>query len=174
MHSFLDIFYGIIFEPVNTFSNFDNKKDYKLLFLILILLSVFNLLSQNFISSFFSILFYSIFSAFFIDFLARIFMKNSNFFKLLILFITSFIPYIFIPPLFLLKNSYQIFENFAVLLMFALFFWTIILQIIAISKTYNIEYKNSFYLLFIPFLGMILYLLWIFDFGSKIFNFLIF
>lgn len=181
MNNIIKIFYGTLIEPVNTFRNIGEIKNYKIPFFILCLISLFtllliqNVLPTDFISIYITntvnLIIYWVFLTFFIDLIAKTFTQKSEYSRLLSLLSFSLIPLIFIAPLKLLKNSFGIFINIADILLICVWIWTICLQVIAISEAYNIPRGNAIWVLFIPFIGTILYIIWTIDFFSKIFQF---
>ena len=179
--SISEIFYGILFAPSETFKNFSYEKPYKLPVLLVMLASMFLLLlgNENFtlmtifvwVGKTVGLATYWIFFAFFVDLMARMFNLDGNFSKLLTLTSLTFVPWIFIAPLKLLKNSHPALGEISIILLLGVWFWTVALQILAVSETYNIPRKNAIIILLLPFLGWILYFIWMIDFFVKLFQF---
>ena len=117
-----------------------------------------------------SIAFYWIFFSFFVDIMARMFNINGKYSKILTLMAYSFMPWIFLAPLKLLKNFFFISDIIATVMVLGIWMWTIALQMLAISETYEIPRKNAIIILFIPFIGTILYFIWVADFFMKLFQ----
>ncbi len=183
MNNLTESFFNILFNPVETFKNFESEKPYKLPLIIVITASFFLsllFLSQtelstlsifSFIYKGFWLVIYWLFFCFFIDLMARIFMRQGYFAKLLTLTSLSFVPWIFLAPLKLLKNAGAFASTIALILIFGVWIWTFALQILAISETYSIHRKNAIIIFLIPFLGSILYLIWLVDFFNKLAQF---
>lgn len=178
MNNILNIFYGILFNPVETMKSFSYEKWYKMPAFLMLLASLFLLILTNtnydlgtlflFFSKTTNLLIYWIFFAFFVDLLAKIFQSQSHFEKLLSLTSLAYIPWIFLAPLKLLKSTN--FSSLAVILILGVWLWTVILQILAISETYDISRKKAIIVMFIPFIASILYWVWSVDFFVKIFQ----
>lgn len=173
--------YGILFHPVETFKNAYTEKPYKFPLCIVLFSALFlTILGEDDLGiGFFSvysakiagIAFYWIFFSFFVDLLARMFNIAGKYSKLLTLMSYSFMPWIFLAPLKLLKNFSAPTEVLSMILLLGVWFWTIALQMLAISETYSIPRKNAIIILFIPFIGTILYFMWVADFFIKLFQF---
>ena len=178
MNNILNIFYGILFNPVETMRSFSCEKSYKTPVFIMLLASLFLLILINtnydfgtlflFFSKTINLFLCWIFFVFFVDLMAKIFQNQSHFGKLLSLTSLAYIPWIFLAPLKLLKNTN--FSSLAVILILCVWLWTVILQILAISETYGISRKKAIIVMFIPFVASILYLVWSVDFFVKIFQ----
>ena len=174
----LELFYNILFHPSETFKNAETSKPYKLpLFIVLFAAIFLTILSGNknennliflYILQSINLIIYWLFFSFFVDLAARMFGIENKFNKLLTLISFSFIPWIFLAPLKLLKNS--VFSDVATILILFVWFWTIALQMLGISETYNIPRKNAIIILLLPFLGTILYFTWLTDFFVKLFQ----
>ncbi len=181
MNNFAEIFYNILFHPVIAFREFSYDKPYKLPLLLVFLISIFLLLLNEDSFSFatllvfffqsFNLIVYWLFFAFFVDLIAKMFNLAGNYSKLLTLTSLAFIPWIFLAPLKLLKNASFYTSDLAVTLLLGVWIWTISLQVLAISETYNIPRKNAIIILLIPFLGCILYFVWAVDFFIKLLQF---
>lgn len=180
-NSIAEIFYGILFTPSETFKNFSYEKPYKLPVLLVMLAAVFLLLLGNdnftlmtifvWIAKTIGLITYWLFFAFFVDLMARMFNLSGNFAKLLTLTSLAFVPWIFLAPLKLLKNAHPALSEIAIVLLLGVWLWTVILQILAISETYDIPRKNAIIILLLPFFGWILYSIWMVDFFVKLFQF---
>ena len=180
MNNISEIFYNILFHPVKTFREFPCEKPYKLPLLLVFLSSIFLLLLSedsfgfmtllSFMFKAINLVIYWLFFAFFVDLMARMFNIQGNYAKLLTLTAFSFVPWIFLAPLKLLKNAGYHSSDVAVTLILCVWIWTIALQVLAISETYNIPRKNAIMIILIPFLGCILYFIWAVDFFVKLFQ----
>ena len=174
----LGTIYGVLFHPVETFRSANCEKPYKfplciILFAVLFLTILGNdSLGIGFFSMYMArvinIACYWLFFSFFIDLMARMFNINNKYSKLLTLMAYSFIPWIFLAPMKLLKGFSEITEVFSMVLLLGIWLWTIALQMLAISETYEIPRKNAIIILFIPFIGTILYFIWVADFFMKL------
>ncbi len=181
MNGLCELFYNILFNPSEAFKNISCEKAYKLPLLIIVISSFFMLnLSEStfnaetifiFLTRTFNLIIYWLFFSFFINLIARTFNKENSFSKVLSLTAFAYVPWIFLGPLTLLKNS--VFSNLGMFLILIVWAWTIILQIIAISEIYNIPRKNALIILIIPFLATILYIVWSTDFFIKLFQILV-
>lgn len=178
MNNVLNIFYGILFNPVETMKSFACEKPYKIPVVIIMLASLFLLILTNstydtgtifiFISKTANLFIYWVFFAFFVDLMSKIFNNQSRFERLLVLSSLAYTPWVFLAPLKLLKNTN--FSTLATLLILAIWLWTIVLQILAISEAYGISRKKAIIVMFIPFIASILYWIWTVDFFVKIFQ----
>ena len=170
--------YGILFHPVETFRNVFSDKPYKFPLGVVLFSALFLTMLGNdafgvgFLGVFFSkavgLIVYWLFYAFFIDLMARMFNIKGRYSKLLTLMSFSFIPWMFLAPLKLLKGFSEWTSVIAVLLLLGVWLWTIALQMLAVSETYEIPRKNAIIILLIPYLGTILYFIWVFDFFIKL------
>ncbi len=183
MNNFAETFFNILFRPVETFQNFSTEKPYKLPFAIVVIASCFlsvlfsregqfnPLVIFSYVFDSIGLVIYWLYFAFFVDLMAKTFTLQSNYAKLLTLTSLSYIPWIFLAPLKLLKNVCSLTAEIAIILIFGVWIWTITLQILAISETYSIPRKNAILILLLPFLGCILYLTWVIDFFVKLAQF---
>ncbi|MCR4881917.1 MAG: YIP1 family protein [bacterium] len=179
-NSNIEILYGILFHPVETYRNVCAEKPYKFPLAIILFAALFliilsnNALEMGFFSMYsamaFNIACYWLFFSFFIDLMARMFNIKGKYPKLLTLMAFSFIPWMFLAPLKLLKNFSELTSVIAIILLLGVWMWTIALQMLAISETYEIPRKNAIIILLIPFIGTILYFIWVADFFMKLFQ----
>lgn len=177
--NYLEIFYNIIFHPKETFRDFPEQKSNKLAFLIVFLISIFFFISTNInlhfqFGTFLNFLFSTIgiyaillLWASFINFLAQIFNYENRFNKLILLMSFSLIPWIFLAPINLLNNINQYGTTIGSIFLLVIWVYSIYLQILAISETYQIPRKNAVLILFVPFIGSVLNILLLSDFFSK-------
>ena len=180
MNNIAEIFYDILFHPVQTFRKIPFDKPYKYPLLLVFLSSIFLLLLSedsfefatmlSFVFKAVTLIIYWLFFAFFVDLMARMFNLEGHYSRLLTLTAFSFVPWIFLAPLKLLKNAGDYSSDIAVTLILCVWIWTIALQVLAISETYNIPRKNAIIIILIPFLGCILYFMWTIDFFVKLFQ----
>lgn len=176
----LDIVYGVLFHPVETFRQADYQKPYKLPLILVLFAALFMTILNNdsfglaffakFFLTSFNIICYWLFFSFFVDLMARMFDFNDKYPKLLTLISFSFMPWMFLAPLRFIKNISEYIDAIAVLALLGVWLWTVALQIVAISETYEIPRKNAIIILLIPFIGMILYFVWVVDFFQKLFQ----
>ena len=183
MEKFMETFYGILFHPVETFRNFQCQNSYKLPLITVCIISLFLFLLKNpglqftfgtllnIVTNTFGLIFSWIFFAFFIDLIARIFQQESKYTRLLTLTAFALVPWIFIAPMKLLKNINEYTSTLGSILLIGIFIWTITLQILAVSETYQIPRKNAIMIIFVPFLGGLLNIFLITDFFSKLIQF---
>lgn len=176
--SVFETVYGVLFHPVQTLRNTYTEKPYKFPLCIILFAALFltilgdDALGVGFFSMYtarvVNIACYWVFFSFFIDLMARMFNINGKYSKLLTLMAFSFIPWMFLAPLKLLKNFSELTSVVAMVLLLGVWMWTIALQMLAISETYDIPRKNAIIILFIPFIGTILYFIWVADFFMKL------
>lgn len=180
MNNIFEKFYEILFSPSEAFKYFPCEKPYKAPLLIVVLAACFLLLlsEHNFglmtiavlIFKIIGLVVYWLFFAFFVDLMARMFNSTGNYAKLLTLTAFSFIPWIFLAPLKLLKGLNAFTSEVAIFLIIGVWGWTIALQMLAVSETYNIPRKNAIIILLLPFVGCTLYFIWMVDFFVKLFQ----
>ncbi len=174
----LSTVYGVLFHPVDTFRNANYEKPYKFPLCIILFAVLFLTILGNdtwgvgffsvYMAKTINIACYWLFFSFFIDIMARMFNISDKYPKLLTLMAYSFIPWIFLAPLKLLKNFSEFTEVIATVLLLGVWFWTVALQMLAISETYGLPRKNAIIILFLPFIGTILYFIWLADFFMKL------
>ena len=170
--------YGVLFHPVETFRNADWEKPYKFPLCVILFAVLFLTILGNdtwgigffsmYMARAINISCYWLFFSFFIDIMARMFNIKDKYPKLLTLMAYSFIPWIFLAPLKLLKSFSEFTEVISMILLLGVWLWTIALQMLAISETYEIPRKNAIIILFLPFIGTILYFIWLADFCMKL------
>jgi len=177
MNDFMQLIYGVLFCPTKTFRAFEEASGLKLPILVICIVSLFiyawekTYLGFNFFDLFLTmctLLFSWLLFAFFVDLLAKIFRCESFYKKLLSATAYSFLPWIFLAPINLLKNSCDIFQGLGEILLLVVWIWTIALQVIAISEIYKIKKTYSILIFLLPFLGFIIYIAWVVDFFRKI------
>lgn len=107
------------------------------------------------------ILFVWAISAMFFDFIARIFGKDGKIRYLLNYSAYTLLPYIFIAPFEMLKNSSKIGYFFGTKFELLLFFWVIVLYAKTLEKTYNLTKSSSFMLVFLPTIAIGFAVVWL-------------
>ncbi len=106
-------------------------------------------------------------TALFFEYIAKIFDRGNQLSKLL--FLTAFapIPYIFFPPLNLLKNMSRTGYILGSLIEFILYLWIIILYAYSLRAVYKITLSRSFMLIFLPFIASFFAMHWTISFIAK-------
>lgn len=178
MNEFYEKFYDLLFSPSKAFDNLEYDKPYKMpLLIVLLTSSVFFLTNIKVMftpfelfglaGAWLSAVIYWLFFCLFVNSCAQMFNLKSNYSKLLTLSALSTVPWLFLAPLKLLKAFSPVSSEIAVFFILIVWIWTIVLQVLAISRTYDIPSKNAIGIIIIPFLGFIVYTVWIFDFFIK-------
>lgn len=107
------------------------------------------------------ILFVWAISAMFFDFIGKIFGTGGKVRYLLNYSAYTLLPYIFIAPFEILKNSSKIGYFFGTKLELLLFFWVIVLYAKTLEKTYNLTKTSSFMFVFLPAIAIGFALIWL-------------
>ncbi|MDD3594534.1 MAG: YIP1 family protein [Candidatus Gastranaerophilales bacterium] len=179
MNEFFEKFYDILFAPSKVFESISYDKPYKMPLLVVLLTSSvvfltnikvtftpFELLGLT--GSWLSAVIYWLFFCLFVNLCAQMFNLKSNYSKLLTLSALATVPWLFLAPLKLLKAFSPLSSEIAVFFILIVWVWTVVLQVVAISRAYDIPSKNAIGIIIIPFLGFVVYTVWIFDFFLKI------
>lgn len=108
-------------------------------------------------------------SALFFEFVAKIFGKSGKIRTLLVLSSFTFLPYIFMPPLELMKEFSSMGYFFGTRFEILLFLWVIFLYASALKETYDIEKTSSFMFIILPIISLFFAFIWLigscFNFG---------
>ena len=107
------------------------------------------------------ILFVWVISAIFFDYIAKIFGNGGKIRSLLNLSSYSLLPYIFMAPFEILKNSSKIGYFFGTKLQILLLVWVIILYAKSLANTYNLSKSSSIMLVFIPTIAIGFAFIWL-------------
>lgn len=107
------------------------------------------------------ILFVWAISAIFFDFIAKIFGNGGKIRHLLNLSAYTLLPYIFMAPFEILKNSSKIGYFFGTKLEILLLVWVIILYTKSLANTYNLSKSSSIMLVFIPTIAIGFAFIWL-------------
>lgn len=184
--NFLSNVYGAIFTPLKTFENIVEKDQPPVFeaFIVVIMVSVIGCITMNSAGSIWvlalSIISYVVFAviswvfiAAVIDGLASIFSKENHFDTLLTLSAFSLLPWILMAPVSLFKSGGIegigiLGVLIALILGSLIWFWTTVLFLIAISKTYKFTAGKIVLLALMPFLASIILFFWMTGFISNI------
>lgn len=178
--NFLDNFYGILFNPDETFDKL--KQDQPLLQAFFVVLAV-SLLSPivnysytgtnsimwlgfGIMSAMFSGVFSWLFVASFIDILASVFKLSGRIKEFLVLSGFALIPWVFIGSIELFKTGGVLGNIVGILLGFTIWIWVLFLEFKAAMKVYNLSPARVVVLIVIPFLGSFLAFSWFIGFIS--------
>lgn len=182
----LSTIYGTLFNPSETFKNIKEQQDPPIFaaFLVVILVSIIGCINDFNINSILalvlSIISYVIFAliswvfiAAIIDALASVFSKTRAFDTLLVLTAFSLLPWILIGPIGLFKSFGVdgigvIGYLFAIILGIAIWIWTVLLFLFAVSKTYDLNGGKTILLALMPFLGGIIAFFWLAGFIANL------
>lgn len=176
MREFLDNFYSVIIEPSESFNRIKEDKPLKQALLIVIIISAmspflssmleYNRLPFNFliISSIFSvfggIISWLLFGCF-MEILSFIFDKNGKFKEILCLTAFALIPWFFIAPVYLLKQSGPVFEGIGIILSLGVWIWAMTLFFLGIAVSYGLTTIKTLTLAFLPFIASMVQLQWV-------------
>lgn len=184
MSRFLDNFYGVLFNPRETFDNLKENpslvQSFMIVFFISMLNSVlkfsfdsgynlFSFLSQIMGSSFWGLLSWLFFAAFF-ELLAGIFKKGEKMKIFLCLSAFALLPWIFIAPASLFKTGEVLSKAIGILMGLCVWLWSTVLMALAIMKTYEISPARLITFILIPSFGGILSACWFVGFFTTLFN----
>lgn len=184
--NFLSNVYGAIFTPLKTFDDIVDNQQPPVFeaFMVVVMVSIIGCITINSVSSIWvlalSIISYVVFAviswvfmAAVIDGLVSIFSKENNFDTLLTLSAFSLLPWLLIGPVNLFKSGGI--EGFgllgvliAIILGSIIWFWTTILFLVAISKTYKFTAGKIILLAIMPFLASIIVFFWMTGFIGNI------
>lgn len=173
MSSFTENFYGVLFNPVETFDKLKENpvliQSAVIVFIIGILSTALKIsldsgnglsLSLNIAGSAFCGLFSWLFFASFLELLAGIFKKGGKMKIFLCLSAFALLPQLFSAPLILLKTGGMLFKASGILLGFGMWIWTTFLTALAIMKTYEISPARLIAFVFVPAFGGIISFAW--------------
>lgn len=185
MTKFLENFYGALFCPDKTFSNIKEETPIGQALGLVVIISILSILITS--SSYFratgilgmgyQVIFAAIagiiswlFFAFFLELIATVFGQNGKMKPLLSLTAFALIPWIFLAPIELLKNTGDYGNLAAILFGLTVWLWVTILEMVAVMKTYELTFGRAFLMLIIPFLGGFLSFHWFVGFFSTLGN----
>lgn len=176
--NFLSNVYGALFTPIKTFDSIVEQEQPPVFeaFIIVIMVSIIGCVNFNSSQSIWvlalSLISYVVFAiiswvfmAAVIDGLASIFSKENHFDTLLTLTALSLLPWLLMGPVSLFKSGgieglSLIGVLIALILGSIIWFWTSILFLLAISKTYKFSVARVFLLAIMPFLASIIMFFW--------------
>ena len=176
--NFLSNVYGALFAPFKTFDSIVEQEHPPVFeaFIIVIMVSIIGCVNFNSSQSIWilalSLISYVVFAiiswvfmAAVIDGLASIFSKENHFDTLLSLTALSLLPWLLMGPVSLFKSGGMeglslIGVLIAIILGSVIWFWTLILFLLAISKTYKFSIAKVFLLAIMPFLASIIMFFW--------------
>ena len=102
-----------------------------------------------------------IFSAIFFEFIAKIFNKSGRIRQLLVLSSFTFLPYIFVAPIEIMKKFSSTGYFLGTKIEVLLFLWVIILYAKTLRETYQIEKTSSYMLIFLPLISFFFGIIWL-------------
>ena len=176
--------YYLILKPDLALEMISNNLSISYSLLLVLFVSIFShtlnfsfncsILNNTFI--FFCSLIFSIFITFFLwimecstfALMSKIFTNNSKFLKLLCLSSYSFLPFILISPVDLLKELGAIGYFFSVIFQLFIYLWVIFLFLKTIQFTYKISLSRALILFIIPFICLFFVSLQVIDFIFKV------
>lgn len=179
--NFFENIYQVIFEPKTFFEKEDKNISIRLALGTIIFIAIFTNIAKAIIESnltnwffIFSLLGSIIgtvliwfLSALFFEYIAKIFEKDGKINELLTLFAYAQVPIIFFAPLNIIKNIGDIGYILATNIEVLLYFWVIILYVLALRAVYKLTYSRAFMLIFLPFVSSFFALYWLVCFFSK-------
>lgn len=175
--------YGALFEPNKTFSQLkespcSSRAVITIVWVNILLYSLKYAFTANFLNGVMfvfgliayivSVLFGWLMLGVFFEYIAKIFDKSGQLKKLLYLTSYAILPWIFIAPLELLKNSSAMGYFFGVLLEIIIYFWTIFLYCKSLQIAYNLKVSRAIMLIFLPFVAMVFAFFWTIGFITKL------
>ncbi len=181
--NFLDNFYGILFNPRETFDRLKESPSLMQGVLIIVAISALGaILKFELFSGIESLFFlgFSIFAAViggviswfffaaFLDILASIFKWPGRMKIFLTLSAFALVPWLFLAPLELLKNGGVIGAMFGIILGLLVWLWVVILIFTAVHKAYDLSFGRTLSILIIPFFGGIIAFHWFIGFFSTL------
>jgi len=185
--NFADNFYGVLFNPSETFDKLmENPKliqSFVIVIFVSILSPILNIYADNSGKSAiaaFQMLNSAIWGGiswlFFVSFmeiLAGIFKQNGK--RKILLCLTGFalLPWIFLAPASLLKTGGILFKTIGILMGLGCWLWSTLLTAYAVVKAYNISPARAVTLILIPALGGVLAVYWIIGFFTTLLGLLI-
>ena len=107
------------------------------------------------------ILFVWVISAIFFDYIAKIFDKGGQKRQLLTYSSYTLLPYIFVAPFEMLKNSTHLGYFLGTKLEILLLVWVMVLYAKSLEKTYNLSKTSSIMLVFLPSIAIGFALIWV-------------
>ena len=182
MNNFLDNFYGVLFNPKETFERLKNEPSLAqsavIVFIVSILAPVLDssinsvpdllpLLFKVFNSAFGGFLSWLFFAAF-LEIIAGIFRKGGKIKSFLCLSAFALLPWLFIAPVELFKTGGTLIKVIGILLGYLVWLWTTVLTAYAVMKTYEITPARLISFLLVPSFGFILSLCWIVGFFTTL------
>jgi hypothetical protein len=182
MKDFFDNFYGVLFNPSETFDKLKESPALIQGFMIVVIISILspvlkfsinsaqNPFFQGFElinASFWGLLSWLFFASF-LEVVAGIFKKGGKIKIFLCLSAFALIPWIFIGPASLFKTGGLLFKALGIIIGLASWLWSTILTAFAIMKTYEISAHRVITFVLIPFLGGILSFYWFFGFFTTL------
>jgi len=184
MKNFFDNFYGILFNPSETFDRLKENPSLIQGFVIVAFISILSTLLQfslnseqnnvffgfNLFSASFLGLLSWLFFASFLEIIAGMFKKGGKTKIFLCLSAFALLPWIFLAPASLLKTGGILFQTLGILIGLASWLWSTLLTAYAIMKTYEISSQRVITFILIPFLGGFLSFYWFVGFFTTLFQ----
>ena len=182
MSNFLDNFYGVLFNPRETFDRLKNEpplaQGFVIVFLVSILIplmdfsmtsgaNLISLLLQIMSSAFWGFASWLFFAAF-LEIIAGVFQKGGRIKIFLCLSAFALLPWFFIAPAGLFKTGGAFVKVIGILLGYAVWLWTVLLTAYAVMKTYEITTARLITLLLVPSFGFILTFAWVVGFFTTL------
>jgi len=178
MNKFFDNFYGVLFNPSETFDKLKENPNLIQGFIIVVFISILspvlnfsvnseqNSLTQGFElinASFWGLLSWLFFASF-LEVIAGMFKKGGKTKIFLCLSAFALLPWVFLAPASLFKTGGLLFKFLGIIAGLVCWLWSTILTAFAIMKTYDISPQRVITFMLIPFLGGILSFYWFFGF----------
>lgn len=180
--NFLDNFYGVLFSPDKTLNEIKERQPILQAFVIVTVISLLNVLLYSnyagglnigwfgvnlFFSAFSGLISWVFFAAFF-EFVANVFDRGGKFKTLLVLSAFALLPWIFLGPVELFKSADTTGNMSGVLLGLLVWFWVLVLQVIAVSKTYELKLGKTIVFIIVPLFGWFVFFNWFIGFFATL------
>ena len=176
MNKYIGNLYKVLFEPHTAFETLKNDTTMLIAIITILWTNIFPFLPKHSFGAgfggviiYFSKLIFTLVcvlifwfaAAVFFEFTAKAFGKSGEIRTLLTLSSFSFLPYIFLPSLELIKKFSQTGYFWGTKLELLLFFWVIYLYSLALRKTYDLKKSSSFFLIFLPLAAVCFAFIWV-------------